>query len=58
MPKASAFGRRGHIPLHTHPLWPAKLTMRGFTVEYYYEHPPYENPGYAPGMFPTHFKKS
>ena len=44
----------GTPPSRTHPLWPAKLAMRGFAADYplliyLTEHPHYENPGYAPG---------
>ena len=37
MPKASAFGKAGHAQLR-----------RGLLLLHLIEHPPHENPGYAP----------
>ena len=37
MPKASAFGGRGHIPLpHPPPMASKKLAMRSYAADYYY----------------------
>ena len=54
MPKASAFGGRGHIPL-LHPPPMASKTghaqlRRILLLLHLTEHPPHKNPGYAPDM--------